>query len=125
MRTSTIPCWTNGSWNGSNIGRQVTGIRIVLVSGRSLAGERERRSAMLDDERRAPDALDAINPEEWNAAHDITERARAERRAERARARAAQPPKHAQAPHTVGAGPPPAPPPRALPRPPPSRLRAP
>jgi uncharacterized membrane protein len=58
---------------------------------------------MLDDERRAPDALDAINPDEWNAAHDITERARAERRAERARARAAQPPKHAQAP-PAGAG---------------------
>jgi uncharacterized membrane protein len=52
---------------------------------------------MLDDERHAADALDAIDPDEWNAAHDVAERARAERRAERARARAAQPPKRGAA----------------------------
>jgi uncharacterized membrane protein len=48
-----------------------------------------------DEQRRAADALDAIDPDEWNAAHDGAERARAERRAQRARARSAQPPSDA------------------------------
>jgi uncharacterized membrane protein len=47
---------------------------------------------MLDDEQRADDALDRIDPDDWNAAHDAAERARAERRARRASARATQSP---------------------------------
>jgi uncharacterized membrane protein len=42
---------------------------------------------MVGDEHQRSDALDAIDPDEWNAAHDRAERARAERRAERDRAR--------------------------------------
>jgi uncharacterized membrane protein len=43
---------------------------------------------MVGDEHRGPtDALDAIDLDEWNAAHDGAERARAQRRAERASAR--------------------------------------
>jgi uncharacterized membrane protein len=60
---------------------------------------------MLDDEQRADDALDRIDPDEWNAAHDAAERARAERRARRASARATQSPP-AGSPHA------PPPPPR-------------
>jgi uncharacterized membrane protein len=69
---------------------------------------------MLDEERRATDALDAIDPDAWNAAHDGAERARAERRAARARARATQ----ARAPHPEPANAPAAHPPHDDPGPP-------
>ncbi len=45
-----------------------------------------------DDGRRDLDALEVIDPDEWNAPHDGIERARAKRRAERDRARAERPP---------------------------------
>ena len=41
-----------------------------------------------NDTRRPPSALDSIDLDEWNAGRDATERARAQRRAERARQRA-------------------------------------
>jgi uncharacterized membrane protein len=56
-----------------------------------------------DDTRRSPDALDEIDADEWNAAHDATERARAERRAERARRRAAAQPAPGTAPAPTAA----------------------
>jgi uncharacterized membrane protein len=48
---------------------------------------------MADDGTRRPtSALEAIDVDEWNAGHDAFERARAQRRAERARRRAVRPP---------------------------------
>jgi uncharacterized membrane protein len=68
-------------------------MRIVLVTAGVAPDAPNAAAAMVGDEqRRGTDALDAIDPDEWNAAHDGAERARAQRRAQRAHARSTQPP---------------------------------